>query len=88
MRPRKFSGEILDQAEEMRIKGVKWDDVEAKFGYGVKSACYYRKHAGHIASYDGQRETKEALMAWSGLGDKQSFVEGWTHRAKRDRVFS
>lgn len=84
---RKFSTEILDRAEELRIQGEKWTVIEATLGEGVKGAVYHRNHVGYIAKYDESKELKEALMAWNGLGDKQSFIDGWKNRAKREKVF-
>jgi hypothetical protein len=87
MMARKFSSEVLDQAEEMRVKGEKWIVIEAILGEGVKGAVYHRKHVGYVAEYREPEEIQAALMAWNGLGDKQSFLDGWTNRAKREKVF-
>lgn len=88
MMPRKFTDAQLDQADAMHARGEKWEVIDMMLGVGIKQACYYRKTKGYIGQYDEAIETKEALTAWSGIGDKESFVEGWKIRAKRDRVFS
>lgn len=88
MMPRKFTDEQLDQAEQMRKKGVRWIVIEACLGEGIKNACHYRDHIGYIGTYNEDLETQQALSAWSGIGDKQSFVDGWKFRAKKDRCLS
>lgn len=88
MMPRKFSDETLDKAEQMRVEGEKWIVIEAVLGEGVKGAVYHRKHVGYIANFDEETETRAALMAWNGEGDKQSFLNGWKNRAKREKVFT
>lgn len=88
MMPRKFTDEQIDQAQEMRVKGIRWVVIEKCIGYGITGACHYRDNIGYIGSYDEELETSKAIAAWTGIGDKQSFIDGWKNRAKRDRVFS
>lgn len=88
MMPRKFTDEVIDQAESMRGKGMRWIVIEACLGEGIKQACYYRKTKGYVGSYNEDLEILNAVMAWNGEGDKQSFVDGWKLRAKRERTFS
>lgn len=88
MMPRKFTDEEIQRANDLRARGEKWIVIEAMIGEGIKGACYYHDHAGHIAECNDERETQLALTAWNGLGDKQSFVDGWKLRAKRERNFS
>lgn len=87
MMARKFSDEAINEAEAMRVRGEKWIVIEAVLGDGIKGAVYHRKHVGYIAQYNEAEELQGALMAWDGLGDKQSFLAGWTNRAKREKVF-
>lgn len=86
MMPRKFTDEQISQAEEMRKKGMRWVVIEACLGEGIKGAYYYRDHIGYVGTYNEEVETAKAVAAWNGEGDRQSFVEGWKLRAKRDRV--
>lgn len=88
MMPRKFTDEDIQKANELRVKGEKWIVIEAMLGEGIKGACYYRDHFGYVIEFNDERETQLALAAWNGLGDKQSFVEGWKFRARRERSFS
>jgi len=88
MMPRKFTDAQIDQANEMRAKGMQWPQIEAQLGEGIKGCCYYRDHAGYVVECNAERETQLALAAWNGLGDKQSFIDGWKLRAKRERNFS
>ena len=86
MMPRKFTDEQMAEADAMRAKGMRWIVIEACLGEGIKQACYYRDHSGYIGQYNESAEVTAALSAWSGLGDKQSFIDGWKLRAKRERV--
>lgn len=88
MMPRKFTDEEIQQANNLRARGEKWIVIEAMIGEGIKGACYYHDHAGYVVECNAERETQLALAAWNGLGDKQSFVDGWKLRAKRERSFS
>lgn len=46
------------------------------------------KHAkGYVGAYNEDLESLNAVMAWNGVGDKQSFIDGWKLRAKRERTF-
>ncbi len=87
MMPRKYDDSDLDKAEELRRRGEKWVVVEALLGEGMKQACYYRKTKGYLGAYNESAEVMAAMSAWNGLGDKQSFIDGWKLRAKRERVF-
>lgn len=86
--PRKFPSETLDQAEALRVKGEKWIVIEAMLGEGIKNAVYHRQHSGYVAPYNEPQEVQAALMAWDGFGDRQSFIDGWTRRARREKVFT
>jgi hypothetical protein len=86
MMPRKFTDEQLDKADAMHESGEKWEVIDLILGEGIKQACYYRKTRGYIGQYNESAEILAALSAWSGLGDKQSFIDGWKLRAKRERV--
>lgn len=88
MMPRKFTDEQLDQADKMHARGEKWEVIDMLMGVGIKQACYYRKTKGYVGSYNEDLESLNAVMAWNGEGDKQSFVDGWKLRAKRERSFS
>jgi len=88
MMPRKFTDAQLDEANALRTNGMQWPQIESALGHGIKNACQYRDHIGYVAEYSEERETQSALAAWNGLGDKQSFVDGWKLRAKRERSFS
>ncbi len=87
MMPRKYDDSDLDKAEELRRRGEKWVVVEALLGDGIKQACYYRKTKGYLGTYNESAEVMAAMSAWNGLGDKQSFIDGWKLRAKKERVF-
>lgn len=87
MMPRKFTDEQIIQADEMRKKGMRWIVIEAILGEGIKNACHYRDHIGYIGSYNEELETTQALSAWNGEGDKQSFIDGYKSRAKKERNF-
>ena len=41
--PRKFTDAQLDQAEEMRKKGIRWIVIEKCLGEGMLGACHYRR---------------------------------------------
>ena len=84
--PRKFTDAQLDEADALHAAGEKWDVINLILGDGIKQACYYRKTRGYVGTYNESVELRDALSAWSGVGDKQSFIEGWKLRAKRDRV--
>lgn len=86
MMPRKFSDEQIDQVEAMHASGEKWEVVDMILGEGIKQACYYRKTKGYLGQYNEAAEVREALQSWTGIGDKQSFIDGWKLRAKRERV--
>ncbi|MNQ59346.1 hypothetical protein D3C85_735800 [compost metagenome] len=86
MMPRKFTDDQLDKAEAMHAAGEKWEVIDLILGEGIKQACYYRKTRGYVGSYNESLELTAALSAWSGIGDKQSFIDGWKLRAKRERV--
>lgn len=86
MMRRKFTDAEIDQAEEMRLKGIRWIVIEKCLGYGMMGACHYRRKIGYVSSYSDEAETIAATAAWNGLGDKQSFIDGWKLRAKRERV--
>ena len=88
MMPRKFTDEQLDKAEAMHAAGDKWEVIDLILGEGIKQACYYRKTRGYVGTYNEPAELREAMAAWNGLGDKQSFIDGWKLRAKRDRVIA
>ncbi len=88
MMPRKFTNEQLDQADKMHADGEKWEVIDMLMGVGIKQACWYRKSIGYVGVYNEELETEKAMAAWSGIGDKQSFIDGWKHRAKRDRIFT
>lgn len=87
MMPRKFTDEQIDQALEMRAKGIRWVVIESCIGYGITGACHYRDKIGYIGTYNEEIETQQALSAWNGIGDRQSFIDGYKSRAKRERVF-
>ncbi len=87
MMPRKYDDSDLDKAEELRRRGEKWVVVEALLGDGIKQACYYRSTKGYLGTYNESAEVMAAMSAWNGLGDKQSFIDGWKLRAKKERVF-
>lgn len=87
MMPRKFTDAQLDQAEQMRDKGMRWIVIESCLGEGIKNAVHYRDHIGYIGTYNEEIETQQALSAWNGIGDRQSFIDGYKSRAKRERVF-
>lgn len=86
MMPRKFTDAEIDKAEDMRTKGIRWIVIEKCLGYGMMGAVHYRRKIGYISGYNDEIETLAATAAWSGLGDKQSFIDGWKLRAKRERV--
>lgn len=88
MMPRKFTEAQLDQADEMHAKGEKWAVIDLILGEGIKQACWYRRSIGYVGAYNEEFETQQALSAWNGLGDRQSFVDGWKLRAKYDRSSS
>lgn len=88
MMPRKFTDAQLDQADAMHASGEKWEVIDMMLGVGIKQACYYRKTKGYVGIYNESIEVNDALAAWSGVGDRESFVEGWKIRAKRERVFT
>lgn len=88
MMPRKFTNEQIDKAEEMRAKGIRWIVIEKCLGEGMMGACHYRRKVGYVDGYNEDAEINAALSAWTGVGDRQSFVDGWKLRARRDRVFS
>jgi len=81
MMPRKFTHEQLDQAEQMHANGEKWAVVDLMLGEGIAAAVWYRKSIGYI-EYNEERETRNALLAWDGVGDRQSFIAGFITRAK------
>ncbi len=85
MMPRKFTDEQLDRADEMHAAGDKWEVIDMILGVGIKQACYYRKTKGYLGTYNESMEVNDALAAWSGIGDRESFIEGWKNRAKRER---
>ena len=87
MMPRKFTNEQLDHADKLHAAGEKWKVIDMVIGAGAKQACYYRKSKGYLGSYNEQLETLNAVMAWNGEGDLQSFIDGWKFRAKRERNF-
>ena len=87
MMPRKFTDEQIDQAQAMRAKGIRWVVIEACIGDGITGACRYRDVIGYIGTYNEEIETQHALSAWNGEGDRQSFIDGYKSRAKRERVF-
>lgn len=43
MMPRMFTNAQLDQAEEMRKKGIRWIVIEKCLGEGMLGACHYRR---------------------------------------------
>lgn len=86
--PRKFTDDQLDQADRMHAAGEKWEVIDMIMGVGIKQACYYRKTKGYVGQYNESIEMNAALSAWNGIGDRQSFIDGWTGRAKRERVFT
>lgn len=86
--PRKFTDAQLDHADTMHSSGEKWEVIDMMLGVGIKQACYYRKTKGYVGTYNESIEVNNALAAWSGVGDRESFVEGWKIRAKRERVFT
>lgn len=86
MMPRKLTDEQLDEADRLHKNGEKWDVIDLILGEGIKQSCYYRKTRGYVGTYNESAEVTAALSAWSGLGDKQSFIDGWKLRAKRERV--
>ena len=88
MMPRKFTDEQLNTADRMHESGEKWEVIDMVLGVGIKQACYYRKTKGYLGQYNEPIEISEALAAWNGEGDKQSFIDGWKFRAKRERCFS
>jgi hypothetical protein len=88
MMPRKFTDEDIDRANGLRGRGEKWVVIEAMIGEGIKGACYYRDQAGYVAECSDERETRMAAAAWNGIGDRQSFIDGWKLRAKRERSFT
>lgn len=87
MMPRKFTDAQLDKANVMHASGEKWEVIDLIMGEGIKQACYYRKTRGYIGTYNEEIETQQALSAWNGIGDRQSFIDGYKSRAKRERVF-
>lgn len=88
MMPRKFTDAQLDKADVMHDNGEKWEVIDLIMGEGIKQACYYRKTRGYLTdAYNEELETQNALSAWNGLGDRQSFIDGYKSRAKRERVF-
>ena len=87
MMPRKFTDEELDRADAMHANGEKWEVVDLLLGEGIKQACYYRKTKGYIGTYNDDLESLNAVMAWNGEGDRQSFVDGYKARAKRESAF-
>lgn len=87
MMPRKFTDAQLDKADAMHANGEKWEVIDMMLGVGIKQACYYRKSRGYIGTYNEEIETRKALSAWNGEGDRQSFIDGYTSCAKRVRVF-
>lgn len=86
MMPRKFTDAQLDEADALHASGEKWDVIDLMLGEGIKQACYYRKTRGYIGIYNEAVEHNSALSAWSGVGDKQSFIDGWKMRAQREKV--
>lgn len=86
MMPRKFSDFQIDQAEEMRAKGIRWIVIEKCLGAGMMGAAHYRRKIGYVTGYSEEAETRSATAAWPGIGDKQSFIDGWKARAKREVV--
>lgn len=86
MMPRKFTDVEIDKAEEMRAKGIRWIVIEKCLGYGMMGAVHYRRKIGYVDSYGEDIENSRALSAWNGVGDKQSFLDGWKARAKINLV--
>ena len=84
--PRKFTSAQMDEADRMRASGEKWIVIETVIGEGIKGACHYRDHIGYLAEYSEEVETQRALMAWNGEGCRQSFIAGFTMRAKAERA--
>lgn len=84
--PRKFTDKELDEADRLHAKGEKWDVINLVLGDGIKQARYYRKTKGYVGQYNESAEVMAAMSAWNGIGDKQSFIDGWKLRAKRERV--
>lgn len=86
MMPRKFTDYEIDRAREMRANGIRWIVIETCVGKGITGACHYREKIGYVG-YNEDIETQQAMSAWNGEGDRQSFIEGYKSRAKRERVF-
>lgn len=87
MMPRKFSDEQINRAEEMRAKGIRWVVIEKCIGVGIMGAYHYRQKVGYSSGYSEELETRQALLAWNGEGDRQSFIDGYKMRAKKERHF-